>query len=58
MKTKKRYKKVQIREVRELKGIIYNGFLKGYSADSTLKLVAVEIEKILDRVKYEGGKSC
>ncbi len=59
LKTKgKSQKRIQVREVKELKGIIYNGFIKGYSADSTLKLVAVEIEKMLERIKDVGGKSC
>lgn len=59
LKTKGKYqKRIQVREVKELKAIIYNGFIKGYSADSTLKLVAVEIEKMLERINNVGGKSC
>lgn len=59
LKTKGKYqKRIKVREVKELKAIIYNGFIKGYSADSTLKLVAVEIEKMLERINNVGGKSC
>lgn len=44
-----------LKDLKDLKSIIYNSFVKEYSAESTLRTLAAVIEEKLTR-KKEGGE--